>query len=158
ERPTRRRGAGEGYTFKGEDAVVSTIDFLSQGKAKPVVYFTQGNGELDLNDMDTSRPDRGLDALQERLQKGNYEAKGLQLVPVAVGKQDDPRKVISDKVPADAAVVVLPGPRRPLTAEALAALDEYMNREDPKTKAKTGKLVVMLDVVTNPDGTMVQTG
>src|SRR5262249_28476757 len=45
ERRMGRGRAAEGYTFKGEDALISVLDHLSQGKAKPVIYFTQGNGE-----------------------------------------------------------------------------------------------------------------
>src|SRR5262249_738994 len=110
------------------------------------------------DEFESSRPDRGLNALRERLQKANYEVKGLQLVPKAAGKKDDPRMVMSDKVPEDAAAVGVAGPRPPFSAEAPAARTEDMNRTEPKTQAKTGKLVVLLDVLVNRDGTMVRTG
>src|SRR5262249_13575439 len=34
--------------FRGETALMTELDFLSQGKEKLVIYFTQGNGELDI--------------------------------------------------------------------------------------------------------------
>jgi len=37
-----------GFKFKGEDALMTEINYLAEGQKKPVVYFTQGNGELDL--------------------------------------------------------------------------------------------------------------
>lgn len=157
QRMTRGRQS-EAPTFKGEDAVISAIDFLSQGKSKPVVYFTQGNGELELGEMDANRPDRGLGLLRERLVRANYEVKGLQLVPVAVGLKPDPQLVRADKVPDDATAVVLAGPRERLPAETLSALTEYMNRLDPKTKARAGKLVVLLDVNVGRDGVVAETG
>jgi hypothetical protein len=58
--------------------------------------------------------------------------------------------VVSDKVPSDATIVVAAGPKKPLPAEALKALDDYL-------KAK-GKLLVMLDVVVDENGKMVATG
>lgn len=158
ERRMTRMRSNEGYTFKGEDALISAIDYLAQGRSKPVVYFTQGNGELDLNDMDSNRLDRGLNALRERLQKGNHEVKGLQLGPATSGKGDSPGTAVSAKVPDDASVVVLAGPRFALPAETLAALTEYMNRTDPKTRQKTGRMVVLLDVIVGRDGAMTQTG
>src|SRR5438876_10735080 len=45
--PTGRQRPKE-PSFKGEDRLISAITFLEEGKKKPVLYFTQGNGELDL--------------------------------------------------------------------------------------------------------------
>src|SRR5262249_31939687 len=118
------------------------------------IYFTQGNGELDLNDQER-RLDRGLEVLRERLEKANYQVKGLQLVGVDVGKKEDARLVVSTVVPEDAAVVVIAGPRNPFPPEALTPLTSYMKPADPKRKP--GKLIVLLDVVIR-DGQMVQTG
>ena len=145
------------YTFKGEDALTSALESLSQG-VKPVVYFTQGSGEPDLEDPDRSSPENAMTSLREQLERGNYEVKGLQLQKLAVGPKAGRATIADSKVPNDAAAVVIVGPRRALGPEALAALTEYMNRADPKTQAKIGKLLVLLDVVTDRDGTMVQTG
>jgi hypothetical protein len=107
--------------------------------------------------MTTNRLDRGLNALRERLQKGNHEVKGLHLGPAAAAKREDPNTVVADKVPEDATVVVIAGPQQEFPAETLKALTEYMNRTDPKTGAKTGRMIVLFDVHVRK-GEMVRTG
>jgi hypothetical protein len=145
------------YVFKGEDALMTAIVALRDGK-KPVVYFTQGNGELDINDtVPHQTPDEGAGLLRDRLQKGNYEVKGLVFSPVGAGKAATNNIVTAKEVPDDASVVVIAGPRAPFAPEALAALRNYMKPADPQ-KPK-GKLVVLMDVVpSRADGKMVQTG
>jgi hypothetical protein len=139
-----RRGTPEKLTFSGENALITKLTQLSEGKSHPIVYFTQGAGELELKD--TSRdPDRGLAVLSERLEKANYQVKELRL--------DDPTL---KAIPEDAAVVVIARPSRPLSPLALNALRTYLN--PAKKDAKQGKLIALMDVVTNRDGTMVQTG
>jgi hypothetical protein len=159
-----------GATFKGEDALVSALLFLEEGKKKPVVYFLQGEGELDLfGALEGAKPDRTARALRDRLDKANYEVKGLRLGK-ELGKSDDPRIVISDKVPDDAAVVVIAGPRQEFSAEALKALRTYMTvprkvkEKDPADPSKEkerdikGKMYVLMGVVPGPGDKMVSTG
>jgi len=135
---------GDKITFSGENALITKLTQLSEGKARPIIYFTQGAGELDLKD-NSRDPDRGLAILSERLEKANYQVKALPL--------DDPTL---KGIPDDAAVVVIVRPSRPLSASALKALRSYLN--PAKKDAKQGKLIVLMDVVTNRDGSMVQTG
>ncbi len=149
-----RMGSSRSRTFKGEDALISALSFLQEGKSRPVVYFTQGNGELDLTDAEASQLDRGAGALRERLQKSNYEVKGLQFGEG--GKSKNPLIVVSSKVPDDATIVILAAPRTPLPEPALQALREYMN--PPAAGRKKGKLVVLLDVVLDANGNMARTG
>jgi hypothetical protein len=121
-----------------------------------VVYFTQGNNELDLNDMEMSIPDRGLSELKRRLEQGGYEVRGLQLVSGPAGRASNPQLEVSNRVPDNAGVVVIARPQIPFAAHAVAALREYMDRRtDGKKK---GKLVVLADVVATRDGRMVKTG
>lgn len=129
--------------FQGENALLTKLNYLKEGKARPIVYFTQGNGELELTNFDTATPDRGLGLLRERIEKGGYEVKELKFGPE------------TDKVPEDAAAVVIVRPTGRYSNTALAALESYM---DPagKTKKK-GTLIVLMDVVA-PDGKMVETG
>ncbi|MFL5243254.1 MAG: Gldg family protein [Gemmataceae bacterium] len=134
------------FKFNGEDALMSAITFLQEGKKKPVVYFTQGNGELSIDPASKESDRYRATALRDRLQKSNYEVKGLKLVPVASEKSSDAQVVTSTKVPDDASVVMILGPRTPFSGQALAALREYANPTD-SSKPK-GKLVVMLDIVT----------
>jgi hypothetical protein len=143
--------------FKGEDALMTALTYLQEGKKKPVVYFTQGNGELSI-DPATKESDRyRANALRDRLQKNNYEVKGLKLVPVASDKSTDSQMIAATKVPDDASIVMILGPRVPFTAQALNALREYALPADG-SKPK-GKLVVLLDVVTDGQPpTLVKTG
>lgn len=152
--PRMGMGASRSHTFKGEDALISALSSLEEGKTRPVVYFTQGQGELDITDVDRSEMDQGAGALRERLEKSNYEVKGLQFGEG--GKAKTPMIVVSSRVPDDAAMVVIAGPRNPLPEAALKALREYMNPTE--AGRKKGKLVVLLDVVVDPNGNLVRTG
>jgi hypothetical protein len=142
---TADRMSPDKFSFEGENAVITKIRLLTEGKSRAIVYFAQGDGELELKDSNRAAPDRGLALLVERLEKANYQVKELRL--------DDPTL---DRIPADAGVVVIARPSQALSQKALKALDLYMN---PTAKdAKKGKLVVLMDVVTNRDGSMIQTG
>jgi hypothetical protein len=159
-----------GATFKGEDALISSLLFLEEGKKKPVVYFLQGEGELDLfGALEGAKPDRTARALRDRLEKANYEVKGLRLGK-ELGKSDDPRIAVGDKVPEDAAVVVVAGPRQQFSPEAINALRAYMavprkvKEKDPADPSKEkerdvkGKMYVLMGVVPGPGDKMVSTG
>jgi hypothetical protein len=146
------------FIFKGEDGLMTALSYLEEGKSRPVVYFTQGNGEPDLNDANSPEEGRGLGALRERLQKGNYQIKGLKFGPVANVKSKDPLVVISDRVPDDAETVVVAGPRMALPEYALKALRDYMSPPADKSGKKKGKLIVMLDLVMTPAKEEVKTG
>jgi hypothetical protein len=129
--------------FKGENALIGKLGLLTEGKSKPVVYVTQGNGELELNNGDTSRVDVGMGVLRDHLSRANYELKELKL------------DATTDKVPDDATIVVVARPTQPLPAAAVTALEKYV-RGDGKKK---GKLMVLLDVVRGGEGGgMLQTG
>src|SRR5207253_1702080 len=67
--------------FKGELLLWETLKQLSEKKQASKIYFTQGNGEFFLNDIDTrfdlddrllEREFAGAGALQARLRKENY--------------------------------------------------------------------------------------
>jgi hypothetical protein len=130
--------------FKGENALIGKLSFLTEGKARPKIYVTQGNGELDLNNADTSRVDVGLGLLRDRLGRTNYEVKELKF------------DATTDKVPDDAGIVVVARPTKPLPPAAVAALEKYM-QGGPEAKGK-GKMIVLLDVVRSLEGGMLQTG
>jgi hypothetical protein len=153
-------------SFKGEDRLISAISFLEEGKKKPVLYFTQGNGELDLFGLAPgARPGQRGQALAERLQRGNYEVKGLVLATDAAAV-NDPRIVVSKTVPDDAAVVVIAGPTKPFQQPTLDALRKYMSEtrkeKDPNDSGKQverkGKLMVLAGVVAGRDEKMVPLG
>jgi hypothetical protein len=144
--------------FKGEDALISALNSLEEGKTRAVIYFTQGNGEPDINDSGTGPNSQGMGVLRERLQKANYEVKGLQFTPVAgVGESSGPI-VSSNKVPDDAVVVVIAGPRNPLPDFEIKALRDFMNRPGGEGDKKKGKLVALIGPVLDPTKKLVLTG
>lgn len=142
---------GRGFEFKGEDALMTEIDFLVMDRKKTIVYFTQGHGELDIGDNQLYNPqllergqrivvldNRGSGILKERLEKRNMEVKGLPLTG------------LKPEVPKDADVVAILGPKKSYSEGALKALDEYM--------ARKGKLIVMTTVSEAPGGGVQTTG
>ncbi|HLN29288.1 MAG TPA: Gldg family protein [Gemmataceae bacterium] len=132
--------------FKGESALITELNSMAEGKEKPVVYFTQGNGELDINDRQvTQRDDEGCGLYRDQMESKGVKVQGLLLSPVEGLKSKSPDTVVSTKVPDDASVVVIAGPRKRFEEHALTALRNYMEPTDP-TKKK-GKLVVLLDPV-----------
>ncbi len=156
-RPTR----GD-QSFKGEDRLMSAIATLQEGK-KPVVYFTQGNGELDVfGTVQGLPPERQGRLLADGLaQKDNYEVKGLILSDVAAPGGIDPRIVVAKSVPDDASAVIIAGPTRPFGPDTIAALQKYMREphkdKDPtdgKEVTRKGKLMVLLGAVAGTDGKM----
>lgn len=139
-------GESERIEFKGEAALIRALTFLTEDKHKPVIYFTQGNGELDLNNSDPARDDRGVGVLRDRLSRASYDVKELRL---GLG---------ADKVPDDADVVVIARPTRAYPEPALNALRDYLKPPAGAKNKKQGKLVVLFDVAKDPEGRMVHTG
>jgi len=126
------------HKFTGEDALMSALDTMSEGRKKPVIYFTQDHQELDINDLSSQQPGQGGGSFKAQLEKRNREVKALKFAPL------DP------KVPDDASLVVIAGPTQPFTPPGVKALREYMNRD--------GKLLVLLTVVVEPNKTIAPTG
>jgi hypothetical protein len=148
--------------FKGESELMSALNFLSEGKEKPVIYFTQGNGELDLNDFNREI-DRGASSLKRRLEADNYTVKGLRLSPIEGIKEKNPDTVVATKVPDDASIVVVAGPKNPMPDHVIKALRDYMGgaeakpaEGEKKEAKKDGKMVVLMDVVLTPDRDKMQ--
>ncbi|MCI0548577.1 MAG: GldG family protein [Candidatus Rokubacteria bacterium] len=78
---------------------------------KPVIYVLTGHGEADLQSAERA----GLSEARTQLEKANYEVK-----PLALAR--DP------KVPDDAAVLIVAGPRTDLFPQELEAIDAYVAR------------------------------
>ena len=149
--------------YQGEKVLMTELNFMAEGKEKPVIYFTQGHGELDLADSTPGAPvGKGLGMLKQRLETANYQVKGLQFAPAAGVVAENPDVVVSTKVPDEsdgqspASVVVIAGPSKPFEDYALNAIREYM---EPTTPGKTrGKLIVLLDAETTNEKAVVKTG
>ncbi len=78
---------------------------------KRVIYMLKGHGEREIGVTDRG----GFSQAKEQMDKANYEVKELFLAR-------DPR------IPDDAAIVIVPGPRTELLPQELAALDSYIAR------------------------------
>ena len=102
-----------------EMAVTSAIVRITR-KARPVVYFVTGHGEPALSD---TRP-HGYSMAKQRLEEQHYRVKVLPLRGVS-------------QVPADAAVVIIAGPRTALLPSEFATLAAYLQRG--------GRLLLLLD-------------
>ena len=78
---------------------------------KRTVYVLKGHGEREIGNSDRG----GYSQAKEQMEKANYEVKDLVLAREA-------------KVPDDAALVIVPGPRTDLFPPELDALDAYIAR------------------------------
>lgn len=152
------------YSFLGENALLKTLQWLTEGKL--VLYFTQGHGELKLDGAPAPRaPGRreGAESIST-LRSRVGERKGVEVKPLTL---DGNTKAIPD----DAGAVVIARPTRPFGKAEVEALRNYVKRNATTRKAKdsgreeeavtAGKLFVLLDPVTQKTGdstTMMKTG
>lgn len=102
-----------------EEAVANTLRRLLKPQPKKV-YFLTGQGERDINDSKAS----GLQVARKALENEGYEVQTLNLLTQA-------------EVPQDAAVVIVAAPQKPLVAQEVSALKNYLGRR--------GKVLVMLE-------------
>jgi hypothetical protein len=127
--------------FQGEARLFKEIAFLADSEKKPVVYFTQGNKELDIGGGPDAQPARSAARLKAYLEK-NY----LDVRPLTFPAE-------KPTVPAEADVVVVADPLSPFPEAAVGALRAYMNNP-----AKKGKLIVLVGAHAGPDRKMIKTG
>jgi hypothetical protein len=127
--------------FEGEKKLYQEIAFLADSQNKPVIYFTQGHGEMDATNNPEAQPERSVSRLRQYLEKNYLDVRTVHL------NQPNP------KIPDDATVVVIADPQNPFSPEALKALRDYMNR-----KEKKGKLIYFAGATPGPDGQVLRTG
>lgn len=134
------RGRGGREVFQGESKLMREVLFLADSKVKPVVYFTQGHGELSLSDRPDAMgsPGRTAKALKTILEKNYIDVRSLTF------DLKDP------KVPDDASVVIIADPRRAFSPEEATALERYMAADLPDKRR--GKLIVLSSPYPNADG------
>ena len=129
-------GRGRGPSkFVGETRVVRELRFLADNEQKPVVYFTQGNGELSLGG--DRGPEAAVGGSAARL-KAFLEKAYLDVRPLVFTPQNP-------AVPDGAAVVVVAQPQSPLGEAAVGALRKYMTE-------RKGKLIVLAGADPGPAG------
>jgi ABC-type uncharacterized transport system involved in gliding motility auxiliary subunit len=109
----------ERVTGTTEQDITNGIIKVVTGKERKV-YFTQGHGEKDPQNSD--RP--GYSSISTAMTRDNYKVERLPLAQ-------------QGEVPADAAVVVVAGPKTDLLPGELDALKRYLD--------KGGKLLLLLD-------------
>jgi hypothetical protein len=133
------RPGRESYKFLGEDAIISKLDGLLEGKQEAaVLYFTQANGELGLTRTEQER-NVGLSELKRLLEGRKFQVKPLALKPG------------DSSIPNDARMVIVAGPKVPFQDYAVKAFRDYLGR-------RGGKMIFLFDVNPGADGKMVPTG
>ncbi|MCM0589339.1 MAG: Gldg family protein [Gloeotrichia echinulata IR180] len=116
-----------------EIRLTNRLQQITSGKTVKV-YFLQGHGEHQL-----SAPEDGMSQAVQGLTDKNFTTSALNLAE-------------KSKVPDDASVVIVAGPKRELFDQEIKALQEYLNRG--------GNLLLMIDPNTNPklDGLLQEWG
>jgi ABC-type uncharacterized transport system involved in gliding motility auxiliary subunit len=128
-------GRRERATAPTEPEVTNAIlRILRQDRKK--VYFTGGHQEKSIDD---TNPSAGISTVAEKLRGSTYDTETLVIARSVQGDEM--------KVPEDADVVVVAGPRSDFLSEEIAALDHYLASGgrvlfllDPVTQATTGAL------------------
>lgn len=134
-------------TFTGESRLMRELTFLAEDKNKPIVYFSQSNGELQIgeaNPTERTSPLQSARKLKEYLQKNNVEVRPLTF------------ELNTAKVPDDASVVVVAQPQSPLSEDAVKAIRQFITV--PKADGKKGRLVVLAGSKPGPEQKVVKTG
>jgi ABC-type uncharacterized transport system involved in gliding motility auxiliary subunit len=116
----------EEKVFRLEEEALTNAILKVTRDTKKIVYFVTGHGEAAITD--TERP--GYSVAKRGLEEQNYVVQDLLLVR-------------QEQVPADAAVVVLAGPRKGLLEPEVHALTAYLEHG--------GHLLVMLDPEMAPE-------
>lgn len=113
-------GRTERATASDEESLTNALKKLIEGTAKKI-YFVQGHGEHDPTD---SSGRDGYGAIAQALKGDNFDTAPLTLAQTG-------------KVPADATIVVIAGPKTDYLPGEITALRDYLK--------KGGKLLMMLD-------------
>jgi gliding motility-associatede transport system auxiliary component len=122
-RPRQGRfgGVQRDRIFKGEEAITSAIyEMIDTEKSK--VYFVIDHGEKNPDD---SRSGQGLSRAAQLLKRSNIDWEVMDLRT-------------KRKIPDDATVVAVIGPRRELTAEEVKVLQTYLDE-------RQGRLLICMD-------------
>ncbi|MBI5328755.1 MAG: GldG family protein [Deltaproteobacteria bacterium] len=110
--------------YESEEKLTNAILKVSRDEVK-TIYFLKGHGENNILDMQNS----GYKAVREALEKENYLVKEVVLLTI-------------EKIPDDAAVFVISGPKKELLPDEIKKLTAYINGG--------GKVLFMLDPGTVP--------
>ena len=112
----------ERTAFRGEQVFTSALLDVSSPKGH-TVYFLTGHGERDISSVD---PIAGLSELAQELRQRNFELSTLDLAAPEA------------RVPEDADLLILAGPKHPLLAREISALKDYLTE-------RAGRLILLID-------------
>jgi ABC-type uncharacterized transport system involved in gliding motility auxiliary subunit len=137
ERGTRKTT----ITGSQEQDLTSALLKVTQDSQK-IIYFLVGHGEMQYDKFDKE----GLSNAKDALEKQNYKLDQLALFNTG-------------KVPSDAAVVVIAGPKTPLQDKEIAALEDYIDNHNgrvylslqPQVDAKVGDFAKKYGIVIHDD-------
>ena len=93
-----------------EETITNAVLKLTQEQQR-TVYFLTGHGERDISNVDKD----GYATAKAAIEKENFQVKTLNLL-------------VDPKIPADAALVVVADPQKPLLTTELDVLRQYINR------------------------------
>lgn len=130
--------------YQGENKLLSELAYMTDSRSKMAVYFTQNHGEMSMDP--GGQPDRSISNIITYLKARKIRTEALKL---------DPAK---PKIPEDAALVVIAGPRQTITPTdpLIKALTEYLRPSAPG--APSGKLMAFLPAFRGVDGRVGATG
>lgn len=113
-------------TISESDLTGAMVRLMNPGSH--VIYFLTGHGEYPIE----GGSDQSYTQLSTALQAKNYKVSSLNLLAVL-------------QIPQDASVIVIPGPKKPLTDAEVSMLDAYLKNggsvivmEDPATDTQFG--------------------
>jgi hypothetical protein len=149
-RGTSRESLTIGAEMKTAQAKLKSLDvdfqkaLLKLMREQRTAYFTTGHGEL--NEASTAAEGRSSKGFKKLLETQNYAVKDLGL---AQGSAND--------IPADAGLLIVLGPSRPLLDEEIAAIRRYAERGgkilmalDPDAKVDFNALAEAVDLTWKP--------
>lgn len=116
----------EKTAFRGEQIFTSALLDVSSPKGN-TIYFLKGHGERDILSVD---PIVGLSQLAQELKQRNFEIATLDLTKGEA------------RIPEDADLIVLAGPKQPLMAQEVNILKDYLNEN-------AGRLIILIDPAVN---------
>jgi hypothetical protein len=132
--------------FVGESRLFKELTALSD-QTKPVVYFTQSNGELQIpassGDAGDFEPDVQVPDDQKATRLKKYLKKNyLEVQPLTLSGP-------TPTVPENASIVVIAGPQVEFDEKQIGALRKYLVNPHGK-EGKKGKLIVLTGPATGP--------
>ena len=133
------RDGKQAQAFAGEGRLLKEVRILSETDTRPVLYFTQSNGEMALANRGGPEVPVG-DKSIARLQQFLESSFSVDVKPLTFAVGD-----LNPQVPADATAVVVVEPTTPLSDVAVNAIRKYMAE-------RKGKLIVLAGATPNLDG------